>query len=107
MKTTTTKKAFKSWLESKKPGALVGISSNAESCPLAQYFCAINELEKGQVTIDCKVEISNKDGDILQKSEFTTWMNKFISAVDEWKSCDENKSGSDRISAKKALDFLG
>jgi hypothetical protein len=105
MKTTVTKTEFKSWLETKTPGALVGIAGEGESCPLAMYFRTINGVKKGKVEIDGSVTIYDKNGD--SKSTYTKpWMNKFIEKVDGWPESEENKTKSDRITAKRALDIL-
>jgi hypothetical protein len=111
MKTTTTKQEFQAWLKNKKPSALAGFAGNPYSCPLAQFFRSINELKEDQVNIvdigglNEGVLILNKEGN-EKRENLKPWMKKFIEKVDSWLDDETNKNGSDRISAKKALDIL-
>lgn len=103
MKLTVTKTEFKSWLEEKKPSASVGRGGDDEGCPLAIYFRTINEVGKGKILINADAI----QGPLSSKAtQLKPWMNEFISKVDNWIDDEENKTGSDRISAKKALDIL-
>jgi len=105
MKLTFTRKEFKSWLESKKPNAQVGIPENGLECPLANYLKEINKKDKNFFFVevgknDIKVYLRNET---VRCSGVAQWMVNFMWKVDKY---EENEKPLKRISAKKALQLL-
>lgn len=108
MKTTTTKKAFKSWLESKKPKSIVGYTRDHTSCPLATYFIEINNSLTNKIEVEVtpdeiaffeKSSSPNICGSVFIKNYLPSpWMSNFINQVDD--------DAAVKITAKKALEIL-
>ncbi len=103
MKLTTTKKAFQVWLESKKTPTIVGFSGDGENCPLAKYFTETNNIKKGEIRVTEFIIGPNRLG---KTTEPSPWMVKFMTKVDDWPLMAGNPNRSNRISAKRALEFL-
>ena len=109
MKTTVTKKAFQTWLETKSPRTVVGIVLNMEHCPLANYFTEKNNLTLKEnpshifpfVMVDDKVYIYKGSRHISAKLK--PWMKKFIQEID---SLEYINHSNFKVTAKKALDIL-
>lgn len=105
MKLTTTKKAFKAWLESKSPRSQVGINSLKEHCPLAKYFQELNKTNSLVITIEDEVCLNGEDGYKIKGVPHKPWMENFITKIDDL-TLDGNPHKKVPISAKKALDIL-
>ncbi len=102
MKIPTSKIQFRKWLKSKEPNCPVGEPRRTCYCPLAIYYCEINNTNNifsRSVAVDSAyVSYFDKEYSDYGIIKTKPWMNEFVKRVD--------KLSTKVVQASKALEIL-